>query len=166
MNNVRVMREETADWMSQEKWRYYLTLNFNRAVPGWKATDAFGEFCQRVDRQLLGPKYAKYPDRRVLVWGIPEHIRSNIHFHSLMKIDQIIEFAKLTNLVSDSWRSVVSSGTTDLQKIYDVRPLVRYMTKEFVRPNHFDRIVFSEDFWPPDESYRAPKNLPNKQLFP
>ena len=166
MNGTGTLREQTINWMSRDKWQYYLTLNFNRSVPKWKATNAFGEFCQRLDRQLLGPKYAKYSDRRVLIWGIPEHIRSNIHFHSLMKIDQIIEFSKLTNVVGKSWTSVVSSGTTDLQKIYDVRPLVRYMTKEFVKPNHFDRIVFSEDFWPPDENYRAPKNLHNKQLLP
>jgi hypothetical protein len=166
MNDASTLREEAISWMSRDKWQYYLTLNLNRGLPRWKATNAFGEFCQRVDRQLLGPKYAKYPERRVLVWGIPEHIRSNIHFHGLMKIDQIVEFSKLTSLVEESWKSVVSSGTTDLQKIYDLRPLVRYMTKEFVRPNHFERIVFSEDFWPSDENYRAPKDLPNRQLFP
>lgn len=169
--NIEALRDGMVKWITNYEWHQMWTLNFNRRVRITTAQEKLGEFFQRIDRQRLGPKYRKKRDQRIVAMAIPEHVYSNVHYHCLVEVADAVTISDMGEVVQACWRPAVVSGTSDVKGIYDLEGLARYLVKEMRRPDDFGRIIWSEDFWPPDAAgHRAGRRselvqLPRETLF-
>ena len=142
------LRKALVAWLSSGEWHYYATLNFNRTSSVVGARNRFRRLCQKLDRQLLGPKYQRYRERRTLIIAFQEHVDSNFHLHCLVafRTKDIPSLARIADLISRAWREEVASGTVDVQECSELKSLASYITKETWRESHYCGFVISDEF--------------------
>lgn len=145
----RELRNEFVHWLSITPWDYFVTLNLNRPTTYPVARKHFKNFCQRVDRKLVGPRYWKQSDERALIIALPEHIDSNLHLHCLMMCrgKHHVSRRQATNLILPSWKEVILSGTAQVQDIPEKYTLAQYVTKELSRKGQYEKVILSSEFW-------------------
>lgn len=149
MDTQRV-RNGWIDFVRRNNFTDFLTLNFNRRATPMMGRTQLGHFLQRLDRYLIGPRYAKHVGRRTFGLAFPEHVTSNFHFHCPLKFNHPSPMANpsFKDLVSLFWKQEVPSGTTDIRPIYDSAGLARYISKELLKLERFQNVILFSEFWP------------------
>ncbi len=144
------IRSAFRDLMKEIDAQYFLTLTFNQDIADPVAYGRLKEFFQRLDRQMLGPRYVKYPQRRALFIASFEHPGRNSHYHCVGRFDPETKWRdrELDQMCSQVWRKLWRKGTTNLQPIYDRDGAVSYTTKDLFREGNYDRLIVSSQFWP------------------
>jgi hypothetical protein len=118
--------------------RYFVTLHFNRSTALSKVQKATNVFFCKVNRKLLGREW--YKSTHLTLIGFPEHLETNQHVHCLLALPESLDHhlpignapsRRLVDIINGAWRSIISSGTTDVRSI-DNSPevLASYVTKE------------------------------------
>lgn len=80
----QVEREFNA-FLCNQPVSHFVTLVFNEERALSLAHRKLIDWHARVDRALLGPKWAKQEKSdRTLFFACPEHIQTNIHYHLLL----------------------------------------------------------------------------------
>ncbi|WP_440981028.1 hypothetical protein [Shinella sumterensis] len=106
-----------------------------------------GRFCGRVDRTVLGKKFARHlPSERTDGIFFIEHVGSNIHAHGLLRVpDTSLE--TFDKLALKQWHRVCRDGKYNLQEVYNCAGVADYCTKEMTRFRFSpDQIAFTRDF--------------------
>lgn len=143
-------REALVEWILEQEPTHFLTLNFNETVEEQMARRLLGKFLQRIDRKLLGPRYAKLPHRRTWAIAFSEHPSSNFHWHCICRFDRQkrLKTRDLKTTAGSTWEEMWSRGQLDLQRIsYSSNLLMKYVTKDMFRDGNYNRFVISSEFW-------------------
>ncbi|WP_144404580.1 hypothetical protein [Belnapia sp. F-4-1] len=107
----------------------FVTLAFNRAIVHESAADRLTAFLARMDRKLLGPKWASQDaSRRTQHISVLENPRTNPHIHLLVKPAKNNAWA-FAKRVGPIWRKLVVSGSIDVQPVTDLAGAINYVAK-------------------------------------
>lgn len=117
------------------------------------ATKKMGHFFYNLERKLFNTKfpYKLPPSRRLLALCYPEHIESNLHFHSLVVVPH--KGRSLMELYSTRcWNKLVPSGDIEVRQIVTVEDTFRattYSIKDIWKELNYESFVLSSQFWKP-----------------
>ncbi len=134
--------------MRKYDWDYFITANFNRAT-NWEGTRRnLKDWHARVDRQLLGGRWAKKTKQRTFFIACSEGGETNLHWHLLAKVADGKQ-ERFENCAAELWKQMVKSGSLDVQKLHAKPDEVRtanYTTKELWRDEAIEHFVLSTEF--------------------
>ena len=117
--------------------------NGGRPVPGKDLQQCIRSFLMRLDRALLGPKWAAKADKRTHGLLLPEHLASNSHLHGALRVDPSC-VDKFENALVDAldpktgeivqclplWKDVIPSGSSCIRRLSNGSGWSNYVTKE------------------------------------
>ena len=150
---IQELRDGWIDFIRRNDFTDLLTLNFNRPATAMMGRKQLGRFLQRLDRYLVGPRYAKHMGRRTFGVAFPEHATSNFHFHCPVRFNNPSPMANpgFHDAIGLFWKQEVCGGTTDIRPIYDPTGLAHYISKELLKLERFQNIILFSEFWPEGE---------------
>ncbi|TAA58862.1 hypothetical protein [Shinella sp. JR1-6] len=141
------LRQAWVEFVEAFEPNFYITLTDPTEPHLATMREKLGKLCGRIDRALLGKKFARYlPHERTDGIFFIEHIGSNIHAHGLLRVPKasLKEFDALTKM---QWHRVCRDGKFDLQEVYDRAGVASYCTKEMTRFGfNPDQVAFTRDF--------------------
>lgn len=145
-----LLRNEFVHWLSIAPWDFFLTLNLNRESTYVAGRTHFKNFCQRLDRKTVGPRYWNRSEKRAVIIALPEHMDTNFHLHCLVnfRLNNRVSRRSAEGHFESSWNEVIASGSTHLSRIPEKYTLARYVTKELSRKSHYEKVILSSEFWP------------------
>ena len=121
---------------------HFVTLVFNEQRALSLAHRKLIDWHARVDRALLGPKWAKREKSdRTLFFAFPEHIQTNIHYHLLVRPALTRTQIAFEEIAVTAWNDLVPAGGVSVLPITRKRGVVHYATKDIFR--NFEHAVFS-----------------------
>lgn len=91
----------------------------------------FGVWRDAVDKRLLGIRFRKKIDERIMGWKFIEHPSTNIHAHLLINFHWDQDPAVVSALMAAKWNALCPSGSFDIRPIHDRVGIVDYCTKYF-----------------------------------
>ena len=106
-----------------------------------------------MNRKLVGKRWAKRPNQRMISFFFLENPNSNIHWHGLIKFSAenkipIFEQQHIFDWHADlTWRQLVPKGTVNIQQVEDQRSLVRYVTKMLPYSVSYESFVLPGEFY-------------------
>lgn len=116
--------------MKRRNFDYFVTLAFNDVgVNISRARRCLNVWDAKVNRKLIGPKWAKKPDERMLWVFVLEKPQTNIHWHGLIRINDGLK-TPFRTVAADRWKNLVRSGTSDVQAIRSMEGLAGYVAKQ------------------------------------
>lgn len=138
-------------------WSHFVTLTTNEPSRTSKSStptfdtvlaserfmaDRLHNFDARVNRALIGPKWAQRPQQRIEAICILEKPASNPHWHLVVNVRSGCSKGELADVVRKAWGDLVPAGSTKVQSICDMGALSNYIlkTKPFMDGAH--RIFF------------------------
>ena len=134
--------------LRQFDWDYFVTVNFNRATNWEGARKNLKEWHGRLDRQLLGGRWAKKLDKRTFFIAFSEGGETNLHWHMMVKVADG-KHEKFEKNAARLLRGIVKSGTLDVQKLATKDDELRtsnYSIKDLWRDEAVERFVMSTEF--------------------
>lgn len=179
-NMVLQHRRALSSWLCTQTFNLGLTLNFNLDIdPKEKSkklceSERFalerrnaerrfnddsriqftrrkiGDLFARVDRKLLGSRYHQKHDLRTRGIFFFENIKSNIHAHGLIRIQdgRIDEFKHIMDDTPDIWSKVCPSGSYFIDDLNNIQAAARYITKKQTPWSDSQTTLWLEDFLP------------------
>lgn len=159
--------EELVAWLNTKGFTHFVTLATNdpdlrsadrRVIGDLRGVDRMDALVRRWDarmnRALVGPKWAKplYEMDRMFAFYFLEKASTNPHWHALIRIDdddpdrRATKLKKLHELTEENWLSIISSGSTDVKRIYDQEDVVNYVAKELGRPVSYEHFIPADVF--------------------
>lgn len=122
----------------------FVTLVFNRSTTLERALETLDRFHACVDRELLGPKWAKRAARRTRFLAVAENVGSNLHLHlAVVPADRrSLEFWRVSRRI---WKDAVPSGNVDMDQWRYGPGAADYMLKQ-ARPEFSERIHYSRGY--------------------
>jgi hypothetical protein len=148
---VKRLRKELREMLQRHTYSHAVTLALNepgtsteRARRLLKAWDA------RVNSDLLGPRWHKKPDERVLWYAFLESPRQNPHWHILAEVcpdrprskEWIDRFPTASTI---AWWSVSRSGSLDVQSC-NSWAAIKYTTKDLIDNMSYECFVSHMEF--------------------
>lgn len=109
--------------------------------------DRLYNFEARVNRALIGPKWARRPQQRIEAICILEKPASNPHWHLLVNVRSGRCRGNLVDIVQKAWGNLVPVGSTEVQPISDMGALSNYILKTKPFMGGGDRLFFLPS-WP------------------
>jgi hypothetical protein len=149
------LREGWIDFLTNQNFTHGLTLHWHKPISQVAATDDLKYIHMRIDRELLGPRFHKRPDRTEAIFFFEGQDKTEgFHCHSLWRIAPehrtIFEPYVLNfNTRHSIWKQIAPLGSSELRfngqwnghglaaAIYDTKEITYRST---------DRVVFSADF--------------------
>ncbi len=134
--------------LARKDWDYFVTANLNRQTNWQGARRLLRDWHARLDRKLLGGRWARKTEQRTLFIAFYEGAETNEHWHMLLKAtkakNEIFE-----NEAARLWEGLVASGSLDIQKLATQDDALRvggYITKELWKQDAVERFVVSTEF--------------------
>lgn len=132
----------------------FVTLSFNQTTRIHQARPLLRQWFARVDNRYLGRSWSRRgSDERTFAVIIAENIDTNLHYHCLMRLPDLGRKQPVAQCAAELdryWRRLAPGGTCDVESIYDLAGVARYMAKQLVRPGYDDHYVLASEF------HRAP----------
>lgn len=133
-------------------FQLFITLATNSYGSGHPPMlDLYKAWDARVNRALLGRRWAKKKDKRLVIFATLEKPTKNPHWHLLVSIqedppkrDQTRK--RLHTLSGEIWETLCPRGTTDVQEIWDQAGIIKYVAKELDNPLQFESLVLPGQF--------------------
>ena len=145
------IRQDFLTYLSGKlKPNYFATLTFNRDVNYESVRLKLKHLFAGIDAKLYGKGFYKYELGRVDAFAFHEHINSNYHIHTAIKVLKRHQ-KTLENSLPAIWQRLVPSGDTDLQFLPDANSRMRacsYLLKETYKKEVYDMFTLSREFWP------------------
>jgi hypothetical protein len=145
----REYRDAWRNWLREEHFNYFITLNFNRPTSYNGARPLFGEWLARVDSAFLGRSWTRNPRIRAFAVAFTENPHSNLHLHVLLRPPQQSALRPKVDreaVFANAWRKLVRSGSCHVQHIDDLPGVVRYVTKQLTHRDHALWFMLSREF--------------------
>lgn len=115
ITNPKQYRKEMVDWLNQQGFNFFVTLNLNlKNASVQTGSNKLKKFHGYLDRALLGKHWHRKPDdERTLFIAFPEHLKSNLHYHLLVKVkeDKKMDFRIEA---PKAWGKVATSGSIEI----------------------------------------------------
>lgn len=136
-------------WLTDRNYDLFVTLAFNPTRrPSYRNSDAASllsggtararahlrSWDAHTNRRLLGPKWQRLYDERIMGVALLEHPDTNVHWHLLLRNPTRCDTRVFEREARYVWRRITSSGTVDVQNIFESKPIVDYVTKEIQKP--------------------------------
>ncbi len=145
----KALREKLLDY----DFTHFITLASNHQVlTEGRMRSLLKEWDARVNRDLIGPKWTKRPDERLLWLAFPEKMDVNPHWHMVAQIDPAIDTAtraarttRLSQTAEKLWLGLLPQGSFDCQGV-ESPDVIRYITKMSARERSFDSFIFHREF--------------------
>lgn len=141
-------------WTSffQERPAYFVTVTFNwrGGMHKSRARERLRIFSRQLDQRRLGSRFYEHPpSERTLFMFVPEaEDCAMLHYHGLLREpdDSNSKYVPddYKSFIAECWKSVVPSGTCDVQNLTDSGALF-YSTKE--TSFNSDDVIGSHAFW-------------------
>ena len=152
--NDKTLQYAYMQFFQQHNPTHFITLAFNRDISDlYRAAATLSDFHARLDRKLVGKRWNQLPpERRTLMFGIPEigavwprreqilvgtgcgRISVGLHYHLLtrfpLKLRRELDLPEMEDLVHTIWKSLVPSGSVDVQAVYSSAGVASYVTKQ------------------------------------
>lgn len=138
-------KQAWVDLLQEKGASHAVTFAFNNPISVDGARQRFGEFLQHLDRVLLGPRYAKMPDKRTFAVAFAENITSNIHLHAVFAVAPKHQERFLSD-ADEIWKKLFPGGDVNIKAIDDLAGAVDYMTKHTSHTSVFDSQILSTEF--------------------
>ncbi len=150
--NRETWKEEFVHFLKDQRFTHGLTVSWNANIPMSVAREHLKQLHARVDRKLLGPRFAEKPSQvRSLALFAFEKIDLHIHCHSLWRL-QSRNFLKFARLFPKDrggvWNQIAPSGSYALAIMDDWRTFGEYMLKEQHMNSDSFSLVWSDEFLP------------------
>lgn len=143
-------RQQLIKFVLSREPTHHLVLCFNDTVGIAYSRRTLGKFFQRLDRQLLGPRYWKYECRRADMVCFIEHLETNTHWHCLGSLDPNFQGSdnRLECIVQEHWKTLSRPGKASLDVITRTpKRLASYVTKELGKPERYEAFALTSEFW-------------------
>lgn len=138
----RRLEREFIAFLLNQPVSHFVTLVFNEPRALSLAHRKLRDWHARIDRALLGPKWAKRErSDRTLFFAFPEHIETNIHYHLLVRPALTRTQFAFEDIAVTAWSDLVPAGDVTVFPITQKRGVVHYVTKDIFR--NFEHAVFS-----------------------
>lgn len=152
-NLDRRMRHELRTKLLSYDFTHFITLASNHQPLSYpRMRELLKEWDARVKLELIGPKWVKRPDERLVWFAFPEKLGVNPHWHLIVQVDPHIENvarAERTELLSEigqlHWLRLVRQGSFDCQSVDSPR-VIQYITKMSAGETHFEKFVVFREF--------------------
>lgn len=147
-------RDVLRERLARNRFSHFITLATNDPMVGtWRMRSLLKEWDARVNRFLVGPKWHKRPDERLLWFAFLEKPEANPHWHLLAEVDpQLAEkpaaAARLEEFelqLGNIWRSICATGSADVAPYRD-EGAIFYATKEQTREDLLASFVSHLEF--------------------
>lgn len=121
-------RASITDLVEQLDPALAITLAFNRDTTPAGAARELRHLHARIDRMILGPRWAKRVDDRSTYVAVIEHVDTNLHVHlALSCAPQFVE--QIAAAVAGIWKEMVPTGSVKVEDAFDVPGWGRYISK-------------------------------------
>ena len=141
------MKHELRAYLASFEFDYALTAALNRDIGFDCARRKLRDWHAHLDRELLGPKWAgAQADKRSFFWAFPEHIKSNLHYHLLVKLSDDGLKRIFEDVASEIWSDIVPGGDLRIEAIWDATGADLYATKAMHWPDALENYIVSTEF--------------------
>lgn len=144
-NNIK-MCQALRDWLERRDFNFFITANFNRRTSFTAGRKALGKWQDYMNGAILGNGWRQNPvDKHLFYVAIPEHPKSNLHYHMLLKAP--VNPQKFLRLANDKWQRIISNGDLHiaaLDSADDIRRVAKYSTKDLWNGVGLDELIVSE----------------------
>jgi hypothetical protein len=145
--NYRAALEE---WLTTLHVDLFVTLSFSQNMRFQQARPLLGQWFARLDSHYLGRGWSRRKsDDRTFAIAVPENISTNLHYHCLVRLPtrgRAQPISECAAQLSGYWRRLVWGGTCDVEPIYDLPTLARYVSKQLVRPGYEQHYIIATEF--------------------
>lgn len=118
-----------------------ITLAFNRDTTPAGAARDLKHLHARLDRMILGPKWAKRADDRTTSVAVIEHVDDNLHIHlALSCTPEFVE--RIAAAVPGIWKEMVPAGSVVVKDASDIPGWGNYIAKA-ITPQTSDLLLLS-----------------------
>lgn len=146
----RLLRAAFDDWLAEIDADFFVTLAFAQDTELNSARKRLSHWFARIDNQYLGRAWSRAPsDQRTFAIAFPENIRTNLHFHSLLRLPPCARgepYARAARTLQSHWFRTDPRGSCDVAILYDQAGAARYAAKQLVRPGYFDHFLLASEF--------------------
>jgi hypothetical protein len=146
----REYRTALEEWLATIDADLFVTLSFAQDVRLGSARQLLGQWLARIDSRYLGRGWARRSsDERTFAVLVPENINTNLHYHCLMRLPS---WGRTQGIVDRAatlerfWCRLMPRGTCDVELIYDLPGLARYIAKQLVRPGYSQHYMLASEF--------------------
>ena len=140
-----------SEWLCSHDVDQFVTLTFNREWTLTPVRHQYRNLLAHLDRQFLGRRWCRRTsNERTFAIAIAENRLSNIHLHALMRLPEAgrrLSQPWQAHTIRTHWSKLQSAGSCDVQAIYDLAGVSRYVSKQLSRPGYFDDgMIISSEF--------------------
>jgi hypothetical protein len=158
--NRREYRAAMEEWLATLDADLFVTLSFAQDARLGGARQLLRQWFARLDSHYLGRAWARRSsDERTFAILVPENIDTNLHYHCLMRLPsrgQTEDIKDRAATLQRLWRRLVPRGTCDVELIYDLPGLARYVAKQVVRPGYSQHFLMASEFHIGSEKTHGP----------
>jgi hypothetical protein len=140
-------------WLDLWKFTHFISLAINDPMLSAEgARQLLKEWDARMNRALLGPKWANRPDERMFNFYFLEKPNTNPHWHGLIMLggfddETLAHRAKiLTEKAEPIWKAIKPSGTVKVKPIYHQQGASNYIAKELGYEVSYANFVTPDEF--------------------
>jgi len=124
------LQDELRTWLERHTYTHFATLSFNDATTNYYlAKRMLRSWDARICRALLGSRWFKKPDERLVWFATWEKPDSNPHWHLLINALPS-QHEALDEHLERVWTTLVPSGTANLQVVSSQRGAIAYVTND------------------------------------
>lgn len=134
--------------LAEQDWDYFVTANLNRRTNWQGARRLLRDWHARLDRRLLGGRWARKTGQRTLFIAFYEGAETNEHWHMLLRTTRA-KNEIFANEAARLWEGLVESGSLDIRPLATKGDALRvggYITKELWQRGAVERFVLSTEF--------------------
>src|SRR3954463_5899698 len=142
----RLYRSEFEKMLRSLDVDLFVTVSFSQNTRFQQARPLLGQWYARLDNHYLGRGWTRQDsDKRTFAVAVPENISTNLHYHCLMRLpawSRTQPIDECAVALDRYWRRLAWGGTCDVELIYDLPRLARYLAKQLVRPGYEQHYLF------------------------
>lgn len=152
------LREGWVDFLTAQRFTHGLTFHWHAPISQAAARDDLSYIHMRIDRELLGARFHKSPERTEAIFIMEgREGTDSYHCHSLWRVapehrTAFEPFVLNFNLRHSIWKEIAPAGSFELRHNGDWngqgKAAAIYNTKELTYRST-DRVIFSSDFIKP-----------------
>jgi hypothetical protein len=140
-----------SEWLCVLDVDQFVTLTFNREWTLNPVRHQYRNLLASLDRQFLGRRWCRRSSyERTFAIAVAENRSSNLHLHALMRLPEAgrrLSQPWQAHTIRAHWSKLQPAGSCDVQAIYDLAGVSRYVSKQLSRPGYFDDgMIISSEF--------------------
>jgi hypothetical protein len=148
-NNRQELKKALRELVLSTEPRVFATAVFNDYASTDRARSALRRLHANLDRKIFGRYFYKTaPQKRTFFFAFPEHVRSNLHFHLMIR-PPANSTDRLLTVAPAIWKKICPQGNLKLcplDREDDLRMTSYYSVKDSFIEENFERFIISSEF--------------------